>query len=376
MSAGLYLSYYAGIAAGAAIAGCIVAGYLVAIGIALVLSAEGPAGPGCGGDRMKRAAGTWSERALRALSEAGFRSGGGRRKVVEVLGHEGCALTALEIDRKLPDVGRATVYRALDQLERLGLIQRVDVGGDAAGYERVDPGGHHHHHIVCEQCGRVIAFEDDQLETAILRAREASRLHGVEPRGDAAGRVRELRSQAGLSRRAVNVPFAPSIAILTLVQASLIALPARATLPIASRLANRWWALVLPGSIVVVIAGIALEPGLADGLTYLALVAVPLLAALALAMAVRGAQPLLAVARIPLFVLAFGVGGLTGQAAALALSALACVALGTLVASLVPPRWLRLAIYAMAAIDTCLVAADLLQNPIAVAAIRQQARRR
>ncbi|MGA8927820.1 MAG: metal ABC transporter permease, partial [Solirubrobacterales bacterium] len=35
---GLYLSYYAGIAAGAAIAGCIVAGYLVAIGIALVLS--------------------------------------------------------------------------------------------------------------------------------------------------------------------------------------------------------------------------------------------------------------------------------------------------------------------------------------------------
>ena len=56
-------------------------------------------------------------------------------------------------------------------------------------------------------------------------------------------------------------------------------------------------------------------------------------------------------------------GALTGQAAALALSALACVALGTLVAALVPPRWLRLAIYAMAVVDTCLVAADLLQNP-------------
>jgi hypothetical protein len=159
------------------------------------------------------------------------------------------------------------------------------------------------------------------------------------------------------------VAFAPSIAILTLVQASLIALPARTTLPIAVRLANRWWALVLPGSIVVVVAGIALEPGLADGLTYLALVAVPLLAALALAMAVRGAHPLLALLVVPLFVLAFEAGGLTGQGAALALSALACVALGTLVASLVPPRWLRLAIYAMAAIDTCLVAADLLQNP-------------
>ena len=117
---------------------------------------------------MTGPAGTWSQRALRVLSDAGFRSGGGRRKVVELLGHQGCALTALEIDRELPDVGRATVYRALDQLEGLGLIQRVDVGGDASGYERVDPSGHHHHHIVCEQCGRVVAFEDDGLEKAIV----------------------------------------------------------------------------------------------------------------------------------------------------------------------------------------------------------------
>jgi Fur family ferric uptake transcriptional regulator len=110
---------------------------------------------------------TWTERALAELSDAGFRSGGGRRKVVELLGRQDCALTALEIDRKLAGVGRATVYRALEQLEGLGLIQRVDVRGDAAGYERIDASGHHHHHIVCEQCGRVIAFEDDRLERAI-----------------------------------------------------------------------------------------------------------------------------------------------------------------------------------------------------------------
>jgi Fur family ferric uptake transcriptional regulator len=115
---------------------------------------------------------TWKKRALGALSQAGFRSGGGRRQVVELLGEEGCALTALEIDSRLTGVGRATVYRSLEQLEGLGLIQRVDVGGDAAGYERVDPGGHHHHHIVCEQCGRVVAFEDDSLEKAILALAE------------------------------------------------------------------------------------------------------------------------------------------------------------------------------------------------------------
>lgn len=117
---------------------------------------------------MTKAGELWVEQSLRALSDAGFRSGGGRRRVVELLADEGCALTALEIDSRLPEVGRATVYRALEQLEGLGLIQRVDVKSDAAGFERVDPEGHHHHHIVCEQCGRVVAFEDDGLEQAIL----------------------------------------------------------------------------------------------------------------------------------------------------------------------------------------------------------------
>ncbi len=114
----------------------------------------------------------WNERAATALSEAGFRTGGGRRQVVDLLGQENCAITALEIDRRLPSIGRATVYRALEQLESLGLVQRVDLGADAAGYERVDPSGNHHHHIVCEHCGRVIAFEDEGLERAIVALEE------------------------------------------------------------------------------------------------------------------------------------------------------------------------------------------------------------
>jgi hypothetical protein len=160
------------------------------------------------------------------------------------------------------------------------------------------------------------------------------------------------------------VPFAPSIAVLSLVQVSLIALPGRTNFPALRRLTSSWWALVLPGSVVVVIAGIALDPGLAGALTYLALVAVPPLAALALASVVTGARPGLAAAVVPLFAVACGpLGSFAAHAAALALSALACVTLGSLVASVVPPRWLKLAIYAMAIVDACLVAADLLQNP-------------
>jgi hypothetical protein len=116
-----------------------------------------------------------------------------------------------------------------------------------------------------------------------------------------------------------------------------------------------------------VVGGIAIDPGLADALTYLALVAVPVLAALALSWAIRGARVGLALLSIPLFAIAWILPGtLTGQAAALALSALACVALGSLIASFVPGRWLRLAIYAMAIVDACLVGADLLQSPNAV----------
>jgi hypothetical protein len=163
------------------------------------------------------------------------------------------------------------------------------------------------------------------------------------------------------------VAFAPSIAILSLVQATLIALPAQRTPLAALRLGSRWWALILPGSVLVVIAGIAIFPELADGLTYLALLAVPILAGLGLSWAIRGARIGLAVVPIPLFVIAWALSGtLTGQAAALALSALACVALGTLLASAVDARWLRLAIYAMAIVDTILVTADLLQSPNAV----------
>jgi hypothetical protein len=161
-----------------------------------------------------------------------------------------------------------------------------------------------------------------------------------------------------------TVPFAPSIAVLSLVQASLIALPMPTTLPVARRLATRWWGLVLPGSVLLVIAGIAIDPGLADALTYLALVAVPLMAAFALAAVVRGARSSLAAATVALFLIACGpLGSLPAQTAALALSALACVGLASLLASIVPARWLKLAIYAMAIVDTVLVAADLLQNP-------------
>jgi hypothetical protein len=124
---------------------------------------------------------------------------------------------------------------------------------------------------------------------------------------------------------------------------------------------------VLPLSIVVVIGGIALDSASARFLTWLALIAVPPLAAIALGWIVRGARPPLALLAAPLFALAWAAKGeLGGQTAALALSALACVTLGWLLVCVVPARWVKLGIYAMAAVDAYLVFTDLLQQPNSV----------
>ena len=158
--------------------------------------------------------------------------------------------------------------------------------------------------------------------------------------------------------------FAVSIVFLSVVQAAVITLPGFPQSGLLDRMRSRWWALIPPASIVVVIALVALYASSADALSYLALVAVPPLAAIALGAVMRGARPLLALAVAPLFALAWAMSGsLLGETAALALSALACVTLGVVLAAVVAPRWLRLGVYAMAAVDTVLVVADLLQGP-------------
>jgi Fur family ferric uptake transcriptional regulator len=118
----------------------------------------------------------WAQHALETLRAAGHRRGGARTAVVEALAGHDCAVTALDLDdelrRRRPPVGRASVYRALEQLEQLGLVQRIEVHRGTAGYERVEPGGHHHHHAICRDCGRMVPFEDPSLERAIGKLSE------------------------------------------------------------------------------------------------------------------------------------------------------------------------------------------------------------
>jgi hypothetical protein len=161
------------------------------------------------------------------------------------------------------------------------------------------------------------------------------------------------------------LPFWISIALLSVAQGALVALPRGLAAPRLSFLRGRRWALVPALSVIgFVLIARAAEQASAEGLTYLALCAVPPLAALALGWLCRGARPARALLVLPLFALAWADrGGLAGDAAALILSALSCVTLAVLLAAVTPPRWLAAGIVAMAVADTALVVSDLLRAP-------------
>jgi Fur family ferric uptake transcriptional regulator len=125
---------------------------------------------------MAAHAASWSEAAETRLSEAGFRRGGARTAIIALLDEQSCALSAYEIEATLREqgrgVGRASVYRILDQLDGLGLVTKIEVGQGIARYEPNRPGADHHHHMVCARCGEVIPFADAELEATIEKVAE------------------------------------------------------------------------------------------------------------------------------------------------------------------------------------------------------------
>jgi hypothetical protein len=163
----------------------------------------------------------------------------------------------------------------------------------------------------------------------------------------------------------VALAFIPSDAAMLAVQAAVVAAPRRP--PQAawlSRVSGPVWAIIPIASIIGVVYAIRYASATATGLTYLALIAVPLLAAAALGWASRGARPWAAVLAIPLFVAAWALRtSLVGEGAATLLSALSCVTLGVILATVTPPGWLKAGIVAMSAADVWLVLSDLLQAP-------------
>lgn len=73
-----------------------------------------------------------------------------------------------ELVGKVRGVDRASVYRAVDLFERLGIVQRLHTGWKYK-LELTDKFAEHHHHLTCARCGRTIAMNEDELEHVLAK---------------------------------------------------------------------------------------------------------------------------------------------------------------------------------------------------------------
>ena len=100
------------------------------------------------------------------LKEKGLKSTGQRDDIARVFFGIGRHISAeelyAEVKKVSPHVGYATIYRTLRLLRECGLLQERHFDEGQARYEAVDH--HHHDHFICERCGKIIEFENDNIE--------------------------------------------------------------------------------------------------------------------------------------------------------------------------------------------------------------------
>ena len=60
-----------------------------------------------------------------------------------------------------PKLGYATVYRTLNLLKECGLASTMHFGD---GITRFEPSRHHHDHLICTECGKIVEFENEEIE--------------------------------------------------------------------------------------------------------------------------------------------------------------------------------------------------------------------
>jgi Fur family ferric uptake transcriptional regulator len=110
------------------------------------------------------------------LKAAGLRVTEPRKKILDILAthkpHHLAAETIYELLKNQgTDIGLATVYRVLSQLEEVNLVNRHRFGDDFSIYELT--GDDHHDHFVCTQCGSMQEFCSRQVESTIKNAAES-----------------------------------------------------------------------------------------------------------------------------------------------------------------------------------------------------------
>ncbi len=100
------------------------------------------------------------------LEDTGYRLTAPRRAVIEAIAGAKRPFTIEELSERLPNIGRATVFRTIKLLQELDIVCRVPLEDGGVRYER-SRSGRHHHHLICSECGSVTEFSDPSLDAAI-----------------------------------------------------------------------------------------------------------------------------------------------------------------------------------------------------------------
>ena len=115
---------------------------------------------------------------LDALSGRGMRRTAARQAILEVLFSTSDHLTAeglaARVQRRFPSVDVSTVYRTLDVLESLDIVDHVHLAHGPAIFHLVEDD---HHHLVCERCGRVEELPAERLRSFARMLRDDFRFH-------------------------------------------------------------------------------------------------------------------------------------------------------------------------------------------------------
>jgi Fe2+ or Zn2+ uptake regulation protein len=119
---------------------------------------------------------------LAVLRASGGRITSCRRAILQALidhpGHPTAEHLTSQVQAQLPDVHESTVYRFLDDLEEIGVIDHVHLGHGPAVYHFAEDA---HHHLVCESCDAVIEVPHKMFD-ALRRRLQAEFAFELKPR--------------------------------------------------------------------------------------------------------------------------------------------------------------------------------------------------
>ena len=106
---------------------------------------------------------------LTALDHAGYRVTAPRRAVTELIaersGHFTAADLVADAQARQLGIGRATIFRSLDLLAELGVVERLDLPTGEHAYVPCEP--IHHHHVICSSCGRTEEVDDPGIDGVV-----------------------------------------------------------------------------------------------------------------------------------------------------------------------------------------------------------------